>query len=391
VLIQPGTSKPGFYKYVHEGKNVWLLDTPGFDDTYRSDTDILKDIALCLSDIHSKGIALAGIIYLHRITDVRITGSAFINLQMLEKLAGEDALSRVVVATTMWNRLDRSESGHSLEVGDKRQKELKDTFLGRFQRKGSLMTKHEGDARSAQAIVWHLIKDDAKVVLDIQREMVDDGLDLSQTAAGKFLQSEHLKMREKYERDLADAQEAMEVAQREKDQELISELSQHQEDCKSAIARAEANKSSLEINFKSLLQEKDKQYATLVADVEAERKAWANEMKIVQSRLAEVEEDLRRQGKKYGEEIKRIGRDQTAKSVAEKEKYERRYAEIKNQIAALGEKRPEAASSMTQIGSVFGAWNAIFNNGRLERQNSYQLLPRNYHQSAPARDKYRNH
>lgn len=131
LLILTGTSEPGVYSYFHNGKTVCLIDTPGFDDTNRSDTDILKDIAFYLSSIYSKKVKLAGIIYLHRITDVRMTGSSYKNLRMLEKLCGDGAMSKVVLVTTMWNLLGRPGSDHTVAVGEQREAMLKDKFWGK--------------------------------------------------------------------------------------------------------------------------------------------------------------------------------------------------------------------------------------------------------------------
>ena len=37
-------------EFVLDGRRVMLVDTPGFDDTYRSDTDVLKSIAAFLGE-----------------------------------------------------------------------------------------------------------------------------------------------------------------------------------------------------------------------------------------------------------------------------------------------------------------------------------------------------
>ncbi|KAJ1334959.1 hypothetical protein MN608_01691 [Microdochium nivale] len=70
----------------HPPRRVYLIDTPGFDDmlpgSTRSDTEELKDIAFFLAQTYGRAIRLAGIIYLHRITDMRISGSALKNLAM---------------------------------------------------------------------------------------------------------------------------------------------------------------------------------------------------------------------------------------------------------------------------------------------------------------------
>lgn len=55
---------------------VHLIDKPGFDDTGTSDVGVLQDVAHWLSASFVDGVRLSGIIYMHRITDKRMTGSA---------------------------------------------------------------------------------------------------------------------------------------------------------------------------------------------------------------------------------------------------------------------------------------------------------------------------
>ena len=64
-----------------------LVDTPGFVDTHRSISDWLKKTYFSLSSFlflccilfiiyrYKKGIKLAGIVYLHKITDNRMAGA----------------------------------------------------------------------------------------------------------------------------------------------------------------------------------------------------------------------------------------------------------------------------------------------------------------------------
>ncbi|OCH83803.1 hypothetical protein OBBRIDRAFT_742684, partial [Obba rivulosa] len=69
-------------------RNVTLIDTPGFDDTTKSDTDILKMIAVYLSTTYENGYKLSGVIYIHRISDFRMTGVSRRNFTMFRKLCG---------------------------------------------------------------------------------------------------------------------------------------------------------------------------------------------------------------------------------------------------------------------------------------------------------------
>lgn len=89
--------------------NVTLVDTPGFDDTYRSDTEILKTIASWMKDAYDEKTRLTGIIYLHRISDNRMFGSSLKNLRMFRSLCGTENLSYVILATTIWDKVNAGE------------------------------------------------------------------------------------------------------------------------------------------------------------------------------------------------------------------------------------------------------------------------------------------
>ena len=47
---------------------VHLIDTPGFDDTDKSENDILKDVVYFMENLHKNNIKLSGIIFLHDLT-----------------------------------------------------------------------------------------------------------------------------------------------------------------------------------------------------------------------------------------------------------------------------------------------------------------------------------
>jgi hypothetical protein len=57
------------YKFEHDGKVYSIVDTPGFNDTYRSDNEVLKELADWLLKSYQDGVKINGIIYLHRISD----------------------------------------------------------------------------------------------------------------------------------------------------------------------------------------------------------------------------------------------------------------------------------------------------------------------------------
>lgn len=203
--------------------NIWLVDTPGFDDTHRNDTDVLREIANWLMEsFSSKKVILNGIIYLHRITDIRMQGSAMKNLFMFKKLCGPDALKNVILATTMWERV-------SLEDGERREQELERTseFWGEMIMRGALLKRHQNNANSAWSLVDVFASKSStkrKAVLTIQQEMVVQHKPLAKTDAGMELESSLVQEREKWSRELERTRDDMREALAAKDKESLEQL-----------------------------------------------------------------------------------------------------------------------------------------------------------------------
>jgi hypothetical protein len=167
--------EPGF------DTEVAIVDTPGFDDTYRSDEDILAELSEFLSAQYVWGeFDLKGIIYLHRITDIRMTGSAYRYFQMFQRLCGEHTFKNIVLVTTMWDQLPDK------LVGVARDQELRNDFWNMMEEQGSQITTFDGSQDQAESIVLQLLGK-PPITLQLQHELVDSGLPLDQTAAGQPL------------------------------------------------------------------------------------------------------------------------------------------------------------------------------------------------------------
>ncbi|CUS15775.1 unnamed protein product [Tuber aestivum] len=167
------------------GREVWLIDTPGFDDTNRSDVDILSTIAEWVKQASHERQHLSGIIYFHRIADPRMEGSNMKNLKMFRELCGEKNFNNVVLLTTMWDKV-------SEEDGQKREDELKSRagFWGNLISRGAQVKRHRGPdfTTSARDIAQPLIEKDT-IVLKLQDEL-DRNSSLSDTSAGRYLTGE---------------------------------------------------------------------------------------------------------------------------------------------------------------------------------------------------------
>lgn len=270
-----GTSEIGLYTTLinHDNcpRRVVLIDTPGFDDINRSDSDILQNITYTLSQTYEQGIRLTGIIYLHRITDIRMSGSALKNLNMFKKLCGENFYSHVVLATTMWGSLAGYNGGYITGVA--REKELVETrnWWGMMRNRGSRIFRYDGDKESAMNIVAYLIALGSTATLDIQREMVDEKKVLADTSAGQEVQKELHQQQCKYEKEKLALIAARDKALMDKDHELAEELQKERQESNEKLLAMERAKQELRLDFQQLKAERETQYAQMV---KMQEKLW---------------------------------------------------------------------------------------------------------------------
>jgi hypothetical protein len=236
--------------------NIYLVDTPGFDDTSCKDTDVLKEIAIWFTTTYKNEIRLSGILYLHRISDIRISVCAKKNLSMFKKLCGPEGIKRVIFLTTFWEKVDAT-------VGDRREAALQNTdgFWGYFVERGARVQRHWNTNDSAMAAIQNFIPSDTanppeEIELAIQVEMVDSHKDLSQTSVGRELQSELQIGWEEFQNDFNER--AREIKE-EEDQEMRDLLREDQETLSKELQRRDIEIQELRISTKRMHEEKIRQ------------------------------------------------------------------------------------------------------------------------------------
>ncbi|KAM0280507.1 hypothetical protein ACHAO9_011181 [Fusarium lateritium] len=193
---------------------VNLIDTPGFDDDSRTDTEVLRQITLWLTETYRKKIQLSGIIYVHQITAVRMQGSARKNLALFKALCGPDALKNVILVTSMWDNIDEP-------TGIARETELrtKQKYWGWMCEKGSTVLRHYNTRDSAMNIIERFVPKPT-VVLQIQHDLVDLGKSFEATDAGVEVNREKAEADAKAEAKLDDLEKEWKQAFKQKDQEF---------------------------------------------------------------------------------------------------------------------------------------------------------------------------
>lgn len=189
--------------------NVTLIDTPGFDDTSRSDAEILQLIASWMKQAYQDKTRLTGVICLHRISDTRMSGSSTKNLRMLRSLCGTSNLSHVSLVTTMWDKVTKVE-------GESREAELLSNgkFWGDMRNDGAVVRRYDNTAGGAMTLVNELLQMPS-FTLQIQTEMMIQRKALIDTDAGQSINEALTALAKKHEKELATIKEDMELAMKE--------------------------------------------------------------------------------------------------------------------------------------------------------------------------------
>lgn len=222
---------------------MYLIDTPGFNDTFKSDGQILVEITTWLSNSYNNRVHLNGVIYLHDVTQQKMYGSSLRTLKTFKELSGPDAMKKVILTTTHWDIIHPE----SLAQTQARERQLIETdeFWGSMVAKGSRVERHDNTKASAERLI-RLIVPQSAVTLAVQSQMVDQHLKLSETTAGKTLamdlirkmddnyrqQLEELRlnkkqseeMRRRHEAELAQMREKLEITSREMTERMHREL-----------------------------------------------------------------------------------------------------------------------------------------------------------------------
>ena len=132
---------------------------------------------------------VAGIIYLHDITQKRMFGTTRKNLDMFRKLCGDEALKNVVIGTTKWDEV-------SLEVGKQHEQRLQDKYWKEMLQQGSVTMRVHADSTSAWEIINHILKNNRVEFLRIQEELLELQKIIPETDAGRTVRYTLEELRE---------------------------------------------------------------------------------------------------------------------------------------------------------------------------------------------------
>lgn len=183
-----GTTRVAVHSTEIDGRAVHLIDTPGFNDTLRSDGETLQELAYWLIAASEHGFCLSGIVYLHCIANPRFHGSSQQSLDLFKAICGADAFCGVVIATTMWDLMKCD-----ISKANRRQSQLKEKIQEDMLPCGAKLWALSAAEVDAKKVIRHIVRKDMRLTLALQTEIVDRGCPLQETQAGKILYGDVLR------------------------------------------------------------------------------------------------------------------------------------------------------------------------------------------------------
>ena len=174
------------------------------------------DLWIELLNRYERGCKLSGVIYIHRISDKRFTGMAGRNFRMFRELCGDSTLKNIVLVTNMWGQV-------SPEEGQDRENQLTSKFFKPVLDKGAQMIRHHNTVESAHNVIRAIIRNHP-IVLQIQREIVDEGKAIVDTAAGEVVNKETKELIRRHQAEMEKVRQEMLQAMRDRDEVVRREL-----------------------------------------------------------------------------------------------------------------------------------------------------------------------
>jgi len=288
-----------------QDRKVILIDTPGFDDTTRSDTEVLGDIALYLSMLSKSPVKLIGVLYCHRVTDVRLSGSSMKSIVMLKKLCGVDSYQHVFVVTTMWDNLDNEAQGNV------RAKQLftNKEFFGDMVDNGARRWRFRKTKEDARTLIAKLLNDDGNVVLDIQWQLAH-GQSLEETTVGAFIYQDLLDRRKKYVEELRELEQALKEARESRDTDMLSVISEDDRNQRRQLANLENDRRTLQASVSELAEREHPEFAALLKGSASSKKDM-EELERLRTQVATLQnekQELEHENRQMGHENRQMGR-----------------------------------------------------------------------------------
>lgn len=162
VVKNPNVEDPMNYR-----SRVVLVDTPGLNNAKITDSEILKRIGAWLNNNCDDNVWVAGIIFLHDITEDRATAYADNHAWPIKYFDSAALLEHIVLATGKWDLDFVKKTRRFYEAREEKLKEM--VAWKKLIVRGAELCRYEGDYESAWRTINTLLEKDA-VTLQLMRK-----------------------------------------------------------------------------------------------------------------------------------------------------------------------------------------------------------------------------
>jgi len=146
---------------------------------------------------------------------------------MFRQLCGDSTLKNVVLVTNMWGKVTQ-------ELGEARERELVDKFFKAALGNDAQLVRHHNTTQSSHDIIRRITKNHP-TAFQIQRELVDEGKNLNNTAAGVAVNEEMNRLIGHHEAEVKALREELQHSLKNRDEDTRIELEKTTNELKEQI------------------------------------------------------------------------------------------------------------------------------------------------------------
>ena len=191
-------------------------------------------------------------------------GSALRNFRIFRELCGEDCFARITLCTTFWDLYKTKPS-----VPNARLEELKTPeFWGEMISSGSKISKAPTERQGAALFFLSMTRPES-LIMQIQREVVDEGKRLDKTAAMlSFLDLELKRQREEHEKATQEARARWQKEIAAKETQRNKELEAMRKEFEAELERQRTATQEVELAMQRRMSEQTSQKSQLLKQME---------------------------------------------------------------------------------------------------------------------------
>lgn len=157
------------YEFQYQGRTIILIDTPGINQPFVSEAEVLTRLLRWVREIYGPEGKLSGIIYLHDLNAVRMQGSVLRGLNGLAELCGDESFDKLVLGTTFWDRLAAEEIGRDKELELQRP----GGFWHHLVQRGARVKRVPGTREEAREILFDMRRQGAMLIAQEGRLLLE--------------------------------------------------------------------------------------------------------------------------------------------------------------------------------------------------------------------------